>query len=106
MTSAVTTDVWSNDDFAAVREIDKWQEFQFETSALVAATEDLRIMKWYIDPLFVGLREKADDQERSPFDAGAPLPTWQYKPSMLIRSRLKSGGKPQSRPRPPQSSGA
>ena len=85
-------DVFTNMNFAAIREMEKMEDITFNISTLAAASDDLRVIRLCCEGLFSHYLGKGPS-------AVPAEPTWQYKPSMLIRDRPISSG---SRERPPR----
>lgn len=69
---------WINMNFTGIRERDKIQDLHFNLFALKAASLDLQVMR----PLVAGMFNHYVEQGSS---KTPKIPTWQYKPSMLVR---------------------
>lgn len=83
-----------NMNFAGIRELEKFEDIVFDVDALDSATNDLYAMRALVGQFF-------SHYLRDGSAAVPALPTWQYKPSMLIRDRLKSrGNRKRTKPRP------
>lgn len=78
--------IWINDDYAAVREVNKNRTLEFPVTLVTAAAADLAAMKNFLDPLFNDYVTLPHDYDRTLFDPNA-MPTWRYKPSLLTQHR-------------------
>lgn len=90
-------DTWVNLNHTGIREMDKLEDITFHISALDAAAEDMMKIRQSVGCWF-------SHYDRSGSARTPDVPTWRYKPSMLIRDRRKSSGSPKARKRPPRSS--
>lgn len=89
-------EAWINMNFTGVRDRDKMEDIHFNLFALKAASSDLQDMRILAGEIFSHYIGEPD----SPLPE---LPTWQYKPSMLVRNRPKSSGNQPPQKSPPRS---
>jgi hypothetical protein len=88
---------WVNMNFTGISEREKMEDLHFNLFAIKAASLDLQEMRPLVALFF-------NHYLRSGSTRLPQLPSWQYKPSMLVRDHPISSESRRQRKRPPQSS--